>query len=116
MLRVITEDMPEKLREMLVNQRDMFGLTPVYLSLQRCACCFLDGEAQSVPAAGSLGQAPPASTASRACGTRALRRGEESRAAFEFLMKAGAKYNCQLRPGQGQRAETPSASGALQAE
>ncbi len=35
MLRVMLEGLPEKQRELLVNQRDIFGITPVYLSLQR---------------------------------------------------------------------------------
>ncbi len=35
MLEVITANMSDKEKEILVNQRDVHGITPVYLSLQR---------------------------------------------------------------------------------
>jgi hypothetical protein len=37
MLAIILNSISDdKVKETLVNQRDMFGITPVYLSLQRC--------------------------------------------------------------------------------
>ncbi|GFH24604.1 predicted protein [Haematococcus lacustris] len=55
-LKALLHDCDDAMKEYLSNQRDVFGITPVFLSLQR---------------------------------------GEESRAAFEYLMQCGGKYNSQ---------------------
>ncbi|KAL6745127.1 ankyrin repeat-containing domain protein [Haematococcus lacustris] len=81
MLQALLQDCDAAKREVLCNQRDMFGITPVFLSLQR---------------------------------------GEESRAAFEFIMQCGGKYNSQpaakFKPDPPATGHTPSPIALLPAQ